>query len=43
VAADSLLVVAVDVVQAPNDKQQCDSAWKKDPVGGVIGVQKGPL
>ena len=20
----------------------CDSAWKKDPVGGVIGVQKGP-
>lgn len=21
----------------------CDSAWKKDPVEGVIGVQKGPL
>jgi site-specific recombinase XerC len=21
----------------------CDSAWKKDPSGGVIGVQKGPL
>jgi hypothetical protein len=21
----------------------CVSAWKKDPVGGVIGVQKGPL
>jgi undecaprenyl-diphosphatase len=21
----------------------CDSAWKKDPLGGVIGVQKGPL
>ena len=22
---------------------ECDSAWKKDPLGGVIGVQKGPL
>jgi len=22
---------------------RCDSAWKKDPLGGVIGVQKGPL
>ena len=22
---------------------KCDSAWKKDPSGGVIGVQKGPL
>ena len=21
----------------------CDSAWKKAPLGGVIGVQKGPL
>ena len=21
----------------------CVSAWKKDPLGGVIGVQKGPL
>src|ERR1700733_11923075 len=21
---------------------KCDSAWKKDPVWGVIGVQKGP-
>jgi len=21
----------------------CVSAWKKDPSGGVIGVQKGPL
>ncbi len=21
----------------------CGSAWKKDPLGGVIGVQKGPL
>jgi DNA invertase Pin-like site-specific DNA recombinase len=21
----------------------CDSAWKKSPLGGVIGVQKGPL
>jgi len=20
----------------------CESAWKKDPTGGVIGVQKGP-
>ena len=24
-------------------KKTCVSAWKKDPVGGVIGVQKGPL
>jgi hypothetical protein len=23
--------------------EECDSAWKKDPLGGVIGVQKGPL
>jgi hypothetical protein len=22
---------------------RCVSAWKKDPRGGVIGVQKGPL
>jgi hypothetical protein len=22
---------------------QCVSAWKKDPRGGVIGVQSGPL
>jgi hypothetical protein len=21
----------------------CGSAWKKDPVSGVIGVEKGPL
>jgi hypothetical protein len=25
------------------DHPDCDSAWKKDPLGGVIGVQKGPL
>ena len=25
------------------DVHKCVSAWKKDPVGGVIGVQKGPL
>jgi hypothetical protein len=24
-------------------KGACVSAWKKDPVGGVIGVQKGRL
>jgi hypothetical protein len=24
-------------------RQTCVSAWKKDPIGGVIGVQKGPL
>ena len=23
--------------------KRCGSAWKKDPVGGVIGVQSGPL
>ena len=22
---------------------RCGSAWKKDPVSGVIGVQQGPL
>jgi hypothetical protein len=22
---------------------ECGSAWKKDPVSGVIGVEKGPL
>src|SRR5271165_3404580 len=26
----------------PKDWADCVSAWKKDPVGGVIGVQKGP-
>jgi hypothetical protein len=25
------------------DERECESAWKKDPLGGVIGVQKGPL
>jgi hypothetical protein len=25
------------------DGTRCGSAWKKDPIGGVIGVQKGPL
>ena len=24
-------------------KKQCGSAWKRDPVSGVIGVEKGPL
>jgi hypothetical protein len=24
-------------------ESECVSAWKKDPSGGVIGVQKGPL
>jgi hypothetical protein len=24
-------------------RSACVSAWKKDPLGGVIGVQKGPL
>jgi hypothetical protein len=28
VAADSLLVVAIDVVQAPNDKQQLEPIWR---------------
>lgn len=23
--------------------RHCESAWKKDPLRGVIGVQKGPL
>jgi len=23
--------------------EQCGSAWKKDPVSGVIGVEQGPL
>jgi len=29
----------------PSDRQalRCGSAWKKDPVSGVIGAQKGPL
>jgi len=27
----------------PSDREVCVSAWKKDPLGGVIGVQKGPL
>ena len=24
-------------------RAECVSAWNRDPVGGVIGVQKGPL
>jgi hypothetical protein len=31
-----------NVLAALND-YGCVSAWKKDPVSGVIGVQKGPL
>ncbi|MEO6217615.1 MAG: membrane dipeptidase, partial [Sphingomonas sp.] len=27
----------------PVDPENCVSAWNKDPVSGVIGVQKGPL
>ena len=23
--------------------EHCGSAWKRDPVSGVIGVEKGPL
>ncbi|WP_454885068.1 type IIL restriction-modification enzyme MmeI [Sphingomonas oryzagri] len=26
-----------------SDADRCGSAWKKDPVSGVIGVEKGPL
>ncbi len=29
--------------QLPPQLEACVSAWKKDPVSGVIGVQKGPL
>ena len=24
-------------------RPSCGSAWKRDPVSGVIGVEKGPL
>ena len=30
-------------VWLPSDTIDCGSAWKKDPVSGVIGAQKGPL
>jgi antirestriction protein ArdC len=30
-------------VSAPLAMPKCVSAWKKDPLGWVIGVQKGPL
>ena len=39
------------VAAAPNEiwamdflsDQLCEQAWNRDPAGGVIGVQKGPL
>ena len=37
VAADSLLVVAVDVVQAPNDKQQVSRCWGDCNAAGRAG------
>ena len=33
----------VDQIRFDNAGLVCNPAWKKDPVGGVIGVQKGPL
>jgi hypothetical protein len=33
----------MDLADATLPGLRCVSAWKKDPVGGVIGVQKGPL
>ena len=33
----------LDVHKDPVVAVSCVSAWKKDPLGGVIGVQKGPL
>ena len=38
-AALGLAIQALDRVGA----MECDSAWNRDPLGGVIGVQKGPL
>ena len=40
------LVGHTDAIEAPVDGRidvVCGSAWKKDPVSGVIGVEKGPL
>ena len=28
--------------QAARDELVCESAWNKDPVFGVIGIQSGP-
>jgi hypothetical protein len=41
VAADSLLVVAVDVVQAPNDKRQIEPTLKQiDALPDALGEAK---
>jgi hypothetical protein len=32
-----------DVIYRVHKRESCVSACKKDPLGGVIGVQKGPL
>jgi hypothetical protein len=33
---------AHDVLSGGEHGLHCGSAWKKDPVGGVIGIQSGP-
>jgi hypothetical protein len=38
----SVLVSAAWLLYA-NSSHMCESAWNKDPVLGVIGVQTGPL
>jgi hypothetical protein len=35
--------LALAAARAAEELVECVSAWKKDPRGGVIGVQKGPL
>jgi hypothetical protein len=38
--------VAVQLIRRRDRTRQildCGSAWKKDPVSGVIGVEQGPL
>ena len=32
-----------DVPRPLHDKLGCESAWNKDPVFGVIGIETGPL
>ncbi len=37
------ILVGRDVIVCGDNDFRCVSAWNKDPVSGVIGIQKGPL
>ena len=43
VGGDRFHLINLTLPNGSVTKIPCGSAWKRDPVSGVIGVEKGPL